>query len=148
MPLTAIVFAVEALSCYENILAIVIVSILSYFVTELFETISINDSAMEIRIEELNHGKVSKIVKEQVTVKEGSFAVGKQIRDIFWPANLFVLAVRHDTEHKEEMDERGDKTLRVGDTLHVRYETYDPDETKRELYAIVGTQNSPEKSEN
>ena len=96
----------------------------------------------------MRHGKEPVTVDTTVTVGADTFAVGKQVRDIFWPANLFVLAVRRDTEHKEEMDERGDKTLRVGDTLHVRYETYDPDETKRELYAIVGTQNSPEKSEN
>lgn len=140
MPLTAIVFAVEALSCYENILAIVIASILSYFVTELFETISINDSAMEIRIEELNHGKVSKIVKEQVTVKEGSFAVGKQIRDIFWPANLFVLSIQKAKAKNQEVDGHGGKLLGIGDILQIQYSTYDERETKKMVEAIVGNQ--------
>ena len=148
MPLTAIVFAIEALSAHDNIVPVLIVSVLSYFITEVFEVESINEVVLEHRLEDMRHGKEPVTVDTTVTVMTDTFAVGKQVRDIFWPANLFVLAVRRDTEHKEEMDERGDKTLRVGDTLHVRYETYDPDETKRELYAIVGTQNSPEKSEN
>ncbi len=139
-PLTAIVFAIEALSCYENILAIVIVAILSYFVTELFETISINDSAMEGRIEELNHGKISKIVKAQVTVKEGSFAVGKQIRDIFWPANLFVLSIKKSQAINEEVDGHGGKLLGVGDVLQIQYSTYDERETNKMVEAIVGKQ--------
>ena len=148
MPLTAIVFAIEALSAHDNIVPVLIVSVLSYFITEVFEVESINEVVLEHRLEDMRHGKEPVTVDTTVTVGADTFAVGKQVRDIFWPANLFVLAVRRDTENKEEMDERGDKTLRVGDTLHVRYETYDPDETKRELYAIVGTQNSPETSEN
>jgi hypothetical protein len=43
-------------------------------------------------------------------------------------------------DSRAEMDERGDKTLRAGDILHVRYETYDPVETELELCAIVGDQ--------
>ena len=148
MPLTAIVFAIEALSAHDNIVPVLIVSVLSYFITEVFDVEPINEVVLEHRLEDMRHGKEPVTVDTTVTVGADTFAVGKQVRDIFWPANLFVLAVRRDTENKEEMDERGDKTLRVGDTLHVRYETYDPDETKRELYAIVGTQNSPEKSEN
>ena len=139
-PLTAIVFAIEALSCYENILAIVIVALLSYFVTELFETVSINDSAMELRIEELNHGKVSKIVKAQVTVKEGAFAVGKQIRDIFWPANLFVLSIQKSQAKNQEVDGHGGKLLGVGDILQIQYSTYDEKETRKMVEAIVGKQ--------
>ncbi|MBQ7983048.1 MAG: hypothetical protein IJ302_05735, partial [Clostridia bacterium] len=68
------------------------------------------------------------------------FAIGKQVRDIFWPANLFVLSVQHTTDRQAELDERGDKTIREGDLLQVRYSTYDPGETERELAAICGEQ--------
>ncbi|MBQ8840305.1 MAG: chloride channel protein [Clostridia bacterium] len=139
-PLTAIVFAIEALSCYENILAIVIVAILSYFVTELFETTSINDTAMEGKIEELNRGKEAKIVKEQVEVMAGAFAVGKQIRDIFWPANLFVLSVKKASAKSQEVDGHGGKLLHAGDILQIQYSTNDENETKRVIEAIVGKQ--------
>ncbi len=148
MPLTAIVFSIEALSAHENIVPVLIVSVLSYFITEAFEVESINEIVLEHRLEDMRHGKEPVTVDTTVTVKADTFAVGKQVRDIFWPANLFVLSVRHDTEAKEKMDERGDKTLRVGDILHIRYETYDPRETERELYAIVGSQQTPEMTEN
>ena len=78
-------------------------------------------------------------------VEKGAFAIGKQIRDIFWPANLFVLSVKHDETKKAEVDEHGGKELREGDTLHVRYSTFDEIETREELIAIVGNQNYDEK---
>lgn len=137
-PLTAIIFALEALSCYENIIAVIMVSLISYFVCEVFEAKSINDSAMETRIEELNHGKEFKVVNTKVTIQAGSFASGKQIRDIFWPANLFVLSVTKAKTNSEEVDEHGGKELRAGDILHVQYSTLDEEATAKELEAIVG----------
>lgn len=140
MPLTAIIFALEALSCHENIIAVIMVSVISYFVTELFGAISINDSAMETRVEELNHGKEMKIINKDVKVMPGSFASGKQIRDIFWPANLFVLSLTKAETQSEEMDGHGGKELHAGDILNVQYSTMDENETWKELVAIVGKQ--------
>lgn len=139
-PLTAIVFALEALSCYQNILPVIMVSFVAYFVTEVFSTKSINDSAMETRVEELNHGKVPKIITKHITIMAGSFASGKQIRDIFWPANLFVLSVKKSKTENEEVDEHGGKELRAGDILHVQYSTFDEYETELEIESIVGKQ--------
>ena len=139
-PLTAIVFALEALSCYQNILPVIIVSLIAYFVTEVFSTKSINDSAMETRVEELNYGKEHKIITKHIKVMPGSFASGKQIRDIFWPANLFVLSVMKAKTNSEEVDEHGGKELRAGDVLHVQYSTLNECETEAELAEIVGKQ--------
>ena len=140
MPLTAIVFSIEALSAHENIVPVLLVSVLSYFITELFGVESINEIVLEHRLESMREGKESVTVDKTVIVGEDTFAVGKLVRDIFWPANLFVLSVKHPADSRAEMDERGDKTLRAGDILHVRYETYDPVETELELCAIVGDQ--------
>ena len=140
MPLTAIIFALEALNCYENILAVIMVSVIAYFVTELFEAKSINDSAMEARVEELNHGKETKIINKDVKIMPGSFASGKQIRDIFWPANLFVLSLTKADTQSEEMDGHGGKELHAGDILNVQYSTVDEKETWKELVSIVGKQ--------
>ncbi len=139
-PLTAIVFALEALSCYQNILPVIMVSLIAYFVTEVFSTKSINDSAMETRVEELNHGKEFKIINKHLTIRAGSFASGKQVRDIFWPANLFVLSVTKAKTNSEEVDEHGGRELRAGDVLHVRYSTLNEYETELELEGIVGKQ--------
>lgn len=142
MPLTAIVFAIEALSAHENIVPVLIVSVLSYFLTEVIEVDSINEVVLEHRLEDMHRGKESVTVDTEVTVAPNTFVIGKHVRDIFWPANFFVLTVRHSDEHHAQMDERGDLTLREGDILHVRYESYDPEETARELYAIVGPQDT------
>lgn len=137
MPLTAIFFAVEALSCADNILPVMIVAALSYAITEIFEAKSINDSVLDSRIKE-NAGKPSKVIDTFLTVEEGAFAVGKQIRDILWPYNLFVLSVKRKAASDAVVDEHGGKAIRAGDVLHVRYSTYDEAETKKELIAIVG----------
>lgn len=143
-PLTAIIFAVEALSAYGNILYIIVAAAAAFVITEIFDVKSINDSVMERRVKELNEGKTPRVIDTFVTVKPNAFAIGKQIRDIFWPANLFVLSVRHDQRTGAEVDEHGGKAIRAGDVLHVRYSTYDEAQTHRELTAIVGEQDYAE----
>lgn len=140
MPLTAIVFAVEALSCHGNILYILVVSMTAFIITEIFEVRSINEIVLEGREESQNAGKTACVIDTFVTVQNDSFAIGKQIRDIFWPRNLFVLSVQHGVNHGAEVDEHGGKEIREGDILHVRYSTYDEGQTRQELLAIVGEQ--------
>lgn len=144
MPLTAIIFAVEALGCYENILYIIIVSAVSYMITEIFDVKSINETVTENKIAVLNEGKTAIVIDTFVTVKKNAFAIGKQVRDIFWPANLFVLSIKHDESRKAEVDEHGGKAIHEGDLLHVRYSTYDEEATRAELMAIVGIQDYKE----
>lgn len=138
-PITAIVFSVEALGCHENILYVIIACAVSFIICEACGAKSVNDAVVEDRVEELNESKTPKVIDAYLTVEKGAFAIGKQIRDIFWPANLFVLSVKHDETRKAEVDEHGGKAIREGDILHVRYSTFDETETKKELYAIVGT---------
>lgn len=145
MPLTSIVFAIEALSCGENIVYVILVAAVSYLITEIFGVKSINDSVLERKIERISGGKDIKVIDTFVTVQEGAFAVGKQIRDIFWPTNLFVLSVKRDESRQAEVDEHGGKEITVGDTLHVRYSTISEEETRAELIAIVGEQEYKEK---
>ncbi|MBQ7365099.1 MAG: chloride channel protein [Clostridia bacterium] len=137
-PITAIVFAVEALGCYDNILYVIIVAAVSFVVCEMFGAKSVNDAVVEDRVEELNEEKTAKVIDAYLTLEKGAFAIGKQIRDIFWPANLFVLSVKHGKNRDAEVDEHGGKALREGDILHVRYSTFDEAATREELSAIVG----------
>lgn len=141
MPITAIVFSVEALSCYENILYVIVVSAVAFIITEIFNVKSVNDSVVENRVKDLNKDRTTKVIDTFVTVQKDSFAIGKQIRDIFWPANLFVLSLqRKEQSGNAQVDEHGGKAIREGDILHVRYSTYDEAQTKEELTAIVGEQ--------
>lgn len=139
-PLTAIVFAVEALACWDNIIPVIIVSLVAYFVCEAFGVKSINDRALEEKVEEQSEGKEPLVVNEKIEIQNGSFAVGKQIRDIFWPANLFVLSVKKAESSNAELDGHGGKELGIGDILTIQYSTLDIEQTKKELEAIAGTQ--------
>ena len=146
MPLTAIIFSVEALSCYDNLLPVIITAFIAYLVTELFGAKSISDATIEMREEYEEKGKAVTTVDTFVTVQRGAFAIGKQIRDIFWPRNLFVLSLQH-ISSETEVDEHGGKEIREGDILHIRYSTTENDTTKGELLAIVGEQDINEECE-
>ncbi len=138
MPLTAIIFSIEALSCYDNIVSVIITAFVAFLVTEIFGVKSINDVVIESRMDDEDSGAEPRVVDTFVTVQKGAFAVGKQIRDIFWPRNLFVLSLKH-TSSNAEVDEHGGKEIREGDVLHVRYTATDG-ATSQELLAIVGNQ--------
>ena len=137
MPLTAIVFAVEALSCYDNIMPVIVVSGVAFLITELFGVESINDRVLDNRIEEINDGKTTTLIDRYVTVKEGSFAIGKQVRDIFWPARLIVLSKKR-PDNLPRVDEHEAKEMHAGDVLHIRCETFDENSLNNDLAAILG----------
>lgn len=139
-PITAVMFAIEALGCHMNIIYVITVSAVSYIITEIFGAKSINDIALEDKTEAMSAHRTPRLIDTFVTVKGNSFAIGKQIRDIFWPANLFVLSISHDKNRKTIVDEHGGNAILEGDILHIRYSTYDDEDTKEQLYAIVGEQ--------
>lgn len=57
MPLTAIIFSLEALSCHGNILYVIIVTAVAFIITEMFSAKSINDMVLEKQIEKSNKMK-------------------------------------------------------------------------------------------
>ena len=132
MPLTAIAFAVEALSGDTIILPILLVSGIAYGVSELFGAVSINDRVLDHRLEQMERGKRKK-ENVTVTVQPDSFAVGKEIRDILWPNGVFVLSV----DKKQAL---GGKTLSAGDNLLIRYVTHNESRLWTELTDILGEQ--------
>ncbi|MBE6606156.1 MAG: hypothetical protein E7635_03865 [Ruminococcaceae bacterium] len=140
MPLTAIVFSIEALSCSDNLLPVILTAITSYVITEIFNEKSINDSTLEKRLEHLNMGKECVVEEIFVSVKEGSFASGKEVRDIFWPSNMYILSIKRPEDEKADMSVHGSRILCTGDILHVRYTTYDIQATHKEIDEVLGNQ--------
>lgn len=137
MPLTAIVFAVEALSCYDNVIFVIIAAGVAFVITEIFGVESINDRVLENLAEEINEGKTVTHLEGYVTVGKNTFAEGMHIRDIFWPNGTFILSHKH-TLPVEERNQRAPKAIHEGDILHVRCTTFDEKQTKEELTAILG----------
>lgn len=136
MPLTAVVFSIEALNCHNNVIPVIIVSATAYIITELFKAESINDVVLENKIRGLNKGKVAKTVEEYVTVKKDSFAIGKHVRDILWPPSLLVLSSEHRKNISKEEKKSGE--ICEDDVILVRYRTYDEEKTKKDLSEIIG----------
>lgn len=136
IPLTAIIFSVEALGGASNMLAIIIGVSIAYLVVELFCRNSFTDVVVEGRVEDAHRGKKLIVVDTNLTVKEGSFVIGKEIRDILFPPSCVILSI-----HKCEMhDVKNITGLVQGDTLRVHYQTYDPQQTLKDLEDLVGCQ--------
>ncbi len=133
MPLTAVVFAVEALGCGENIVYVILVAMVSYLITEIFAVKSVSDIALEKREEAYFSDGNMKMFEMSVTVSEGSFAAGRDASDILWPHGVTVIYI----EHKEEA---AGGAIFAGDVLKLRCTSNDENALKNELYAIVGEQ--------
>ncbi len=146
-PFTAMVFAIEVLSCSGYVLPVIVASGVAYVITEMFSVKSITDIALENAIENHFHDKEQKVYEAFVKVMPSSFAVGKQIRDILWPSNLFVLSVKRKGENAQ-VDAHGSKELSAGDKLHIRFYTYNEPEVKEELLGILGQQDFEDSIDN
>lgn len=132
-PLTAIVFAVEALSGLENVLPIAAGAVFAYFIIEMLGVPAFSEVVIGTKVESERAGKSATVVKKYITVRDGSFIVGKEIRDILWPPTCVVTSIK-------KAEGASGHCSAVGDVLHVHYVTYDNEETIRLLEAIVGDQ--------
>ncbi len=130
-PLTAIAFAAEVLCGVENILPIAIAVTVAYVAAEMSGISSFSEAIMEKKIESERGGKVPLIVDTHLSVCEGSFAVGRDVRDIIWPPTCVVLSVHSKRPHERQI-------LAAGDVLHIHYASYFPDETRSALCDILG----------
>ncbi|MBQ7321227.1 MAG: chloride channel protein [Clostridia bacterium] len=136
-PITAIVFAVEVLSGLGNIPFVVLAVAIAYLVVELLGAEPVMEFVYEARIEQEHEGKERQEYETSMMVQSGSFAVGKQTRDIFWPPECVVMAVRHPEGHKSHGGHAG---MHVGDMVDLHFATYDLDETKKTLCSLLGDQ--------
>jgi len=136
-PLTAMAFAIEALSGFGNVLPIFLGVIIAYVIVEAVGANSINEIAMEREIHHENAGKTLHVLDLTVEAMPGSFAIGKEPRDILWPPSCKLLSV------KQENAVRHFYTgghIRENDVLHLNLTTYDLDVTAQQLCALLGDQ--------
>ena len=134
-PITALHFALEALGAEPNILAVTMGVAVSFLVIEIFGVPAFNETVLEVRVEEETEGKTAHVIDTELTVRAGSFAVGKEIRDVLWPPTCVILSV-----DKSPTPNGGLTGISEGDVLHVHYRTYDPPVTMQRLEDLVGPQ--------
>ena len=144
MPLTAVVFSLEALGCVNNVLHVIIVVAVSFIITEIFGVKGINDSIIDniVKAQEETHKRL--IIDTHITIQKGCFAEYRHVKDILWPSNFFLLSIIPSKSRQAHVDQQGSMTLHEGDVLHIRYATFDEEHTKKELISIVGEQDYDE----
>ena len=134
-PITALTFAVEALCGLSNILVIGLGVSVAFLVIEAMGIEAFNDTVIEARAKSNNKGKSAQVFDMHLTVTEGAFVAGKEIRDVLWPPTCTVLSIE-----KSKTAPHGTTTFSVGDIIHVHYKTYYPLITYGELEWLVGVQ--------
>ena len=132
-PITAIIFSVEALGSYNNMLPVIIAVIVSYILVETMAIECFYETVIHSKVRDENRGKTESVIDECFEVQPGAFIAGKEIRDILWPVNCVVLSVYRkgsDTAHSHD-------AISEGDILRIHAVTYDRDKTMFAINSIV-----------
>ena len=134
IPVTACIFAAEALNGADNVLPIIIAATVAFLMVELSGTKDFSDTVIERKEHAVHKGKTSHTVEVALTVYENSFVVGKDLRDILWPVSCVMLSIDRAPDHKHQT------AVAAGDVITVHYKTYDPVATAEEFEVLVGDQ--------
>jgi hypothetical protein len=134
IPITACVFAIEALGGFYNVLPLIIATTAAILVVEISGVEDFTDTVIESKMHQITDGKKPTTVQVPLTVKRKSFAAGKEMHDILFPNACAVVSIERASknDHKSYIDS--------GDVITVRYQTYDPAATAAELEELVGAQ--------
>ena len=132
-PLMALAFCIEALDGASNLIPVAVGITVAYMAVEALAIHDFTDIVIDSKLKKAYRGKTKKTVDITMTVKEGSFAEGKQVRDILWPPRCTVLSV-----HKKPSTHHHSHTgISAGDELELHFETYNREETLRILESII-----------
>ena len=134
IPLTACVFAIEALGGINNVLAIVLAITAAYLIVEASGLEDFTDTVIENKAHAIHAGKKPITVEVALTVRENSFVEGKTLRDILWPVSCVVISFERRPSNHEKTE------VSEGDVITVRYKTYEPAVTAKEFDVLVGKQ--------
>jgi hypothetical protein len=138
IPLTALAFSIEVLSGINNLLPIALGVAVSYAVIEAVGIHDFIDAVIEKKIDAFNKGREMLEMDVELIVKEGSFVVGREVRDILWPPSCVIVSILHDPVVQ------GNTGISVGDLIRVHYRTTHPHYIARKLEELVGEQTEPE----
>lgn len=133
-PLMAVAFAIEALGGFSNVLYIALGVTVAFVIVEASNMSGFTDTVVESKIAYRNQGREKRSYDVDLTVSEGAFVIGKEIKDVLWPPSCVIVSVSNNPELRAE---RG-RGLSAGDVLHVHYSTCYPEFTAQKLEDLVG----------
>ena len=142
IPMTALVFGLEVLAGVQNTLSLGVAVTAAFMVVEFSGKVSFADTIIASKAHAAHEGRVPLIINAFVTVREGSFADGKELRDLLLPPTCAVLSIDMQAPAATMHDAAA---LCAGDILHLHYSTYDGKKTLASLEAIFGPQEKNEK---
>lgn len=134
IPITACIFAIEALGCFHNALPLIIATTTALLVVELSDVEDFTDTVIESKIHQITQGKKPHTIQVPLTVKRKSFVVGKELHDVLFPNSCSVVSFERarKNRHKKHID--------TADVITVHYQTYDAAATAEEIENLVGIQ--------
>ncbi|NLK12856.1 MAG: hypothetical protein GX312_04595, partial [Candidatus Phytoplasma sp.] len=140
-PLTTLVFIIEGTLDVNNIVALVIAMATSLIVSYILSTGSLNEVVLSNILRKQNDGKEALTYEIEAKIQNKAFADGFQVRDLLLPANCTITTIKKEkTDTVSKLIKGGDKLLRAEDYVVFQVQTYDIEETKQELEAIIGKQ--------
>lgn len=134
IPMTAGVFAIEALGGFNNILPVVLAVTTAFLTIEASGLGDFTATVIKARTKKVHMGKEPIVINVPLTVGKGAFVIDKELRDILWPASCTVLSI------EKGPNNTGKLGIDEGDILTVHYTTYDPVATAAEFEVLVGDQ--------
>ncbi len=139
-PITAMVFCMELVGINNNSLVFIISVLIAFAIMQIFRTDSLNDIMLNKILRQQDGQKQSIILEGKYEVMEGSFLIGKTVRDILFPPNCIIKAyVRKGETGNAKMVKGGDKVFRCGDSVTLQYQTYDTQAVETELNKLFAT---------
>ena len=141
-PITAVVLIVELTGGVVSSLLVSLIAIVAaYLVTELFHTKPVYDEMLEGIIKNQREGKEIKNIKLEITVREGSYAVGKVLRDILLPPVVTMVVHKNASDGSTDPNlyRRGERIIMSGDTIIVEAHTVDESSLRLQLNEFFGS---------
>ncbi len=134
-PITAVLFSIEALGAINNVLPIMLGVTVAYILIEAMGVSSFTESVVESKVKNYSDGNPSYLVDVKFRAEADSFAVGKEIRDILWPATCVVTSMRKNPNSKTH-----NAYIEEGDILHLHFISHSPENSFKLLSDILGEQ--------
>ena len=134
IPMTACVFAIEALGGFNNVLPIIVAVTTAFLAVEASGLGDFTGTVIKTRAHMIHKNKQPSIIEVPLTVYKGSFVIDKELTDILWPASCTLLSIERGP------NKTGKLGIAEGDILTVHYTTYDPLATADEFEVLVGDQ--------
>ena len=135
IPITAIVFGIEALAGVQAVLPITVGVTIAFVLVEAVGVESFTDAVIESKVEKYNSNRKNVTIDTYLTVKEGAFVIGKEIRDILWPPACVIVSVNNAISAA-----RIGSGMAAGDVLHIHCQSTHAAVVAQNLEALVGKQ--------